>query len=263
MNGDALRIRNRPAPASPGRDGRIPRPRMPITRFGGGEASRVRQVVEAVGRCISFDAIELPEEFFPAHLPVAIVEAVFRFQPGREEQSSRVAKRYCRCFELEHTRRDKFALPAPDEQETVADLIGHYDERGVERMASEVLATSSRSSGTAAVGAQTVLHIASALRNIGVDVLQDVQDRPARALEVAVRSVPGTNETMARLLLTYAGDDDFVLGDDHVRRFVAEATGQRSVPTSLAVRLVCQAAYELIVSPRHLDYRIYRYRADR
>ena len=256
MSVDARLVRNGPARVSTGCRGRTHPPRVSISRSGWSEESTVRRVVEAVGRCISFDEIELPKEFFQAHLSVAIVEAVFRC--GSEEESSRVAKRYCRHFGLTYTRCGTFELPPVAEQETVANLIGHYDERGVEGMAREVLATSRRASGT-----EIVLHIARALRHIGVNVLQDVQDRPATALRDVVRSVPGASETMARLLLTYAGDDDFVLGDDHVRRFVAEATGQRSVPASPAASLVRQAAYELIVSPRHLDYRIYRYCAAR
>lgn len=238
-------------------------PRTSTTRAGEAEVSGVRQVIEAVGRCISFDAVDLPTEFFPAHLPVAIVEAVFRFQPGPEEQSSQVAMRYCRHFGLAYRRRNKFKLPSVNEQETVSDLIGRYDERGVEGMANEVFETRYGVSETAMCGAESVVRIAKALRHIGVDVLQDVQDRPAHELGEAVRSVPGTDASIARLLLTYVGDDDFVVADDHVRQFAAEATGHRTVSASWAARLVRQAAHELILSPRYLDYRIYRYRVER
>ena len=248
---------------SPWLEGGTDPPRTSAARGGEVEAWRVRQVVEAVGCCISLDAVDLPMEFFPAHLPVAIIEAVFRFQPGQEERSSRVAMRYCRHFGLAHRRRSKFELPAVNEQETVADLIGRYDERGVEGMANEVFETRCGVSGTAMCGAESVVRIAKALRRIGVGVLQDVQDRPAQELGEAVRSVPGTDAAIARLLLTYAGDDDFVVADDHVRRFVAEAIGHRTVSASWAARLVCQAAYEFIISPRYLDYRIYRYRVGR
>ena len=247
----------------PGPGGGTDSPWTSIPRAGEAEASGVRHVVEAVRRCISFDAVELPMEFFPAHLSVAIIEAVFRFQPGQEEQSSRIAMRYCRHFGLAHRRRDIFELPSVDEQETLADLIGRYDERGVEGMANEVFETLCGVSETAMRGAESVVRIAKALRHIGVDVLQDVQDRPAQELGDAVRSVPGTDASIARLLLTCAGDDDFVVADDHVRQFVAEATGRRTVSASRAARLVRQAAYELIVSPRHLDHRIYRYRVER
>ena len=238
-------------------------PRTSTTRSDEADVSGVRQVIEAVRRCISFDAVDLPVEFFPAHLPVAIVEVVFRFQPGPRERSSQVAMRYCRRFGLTYRRRSKFELPSVNEQETVADLIGRYDERGVEGMANEVFETRGGVSETAMCGAESVLRIAKALRHIGVDVLQDVQGRRARKFGEAVCSVPGTDASVARLLLTYAGDDDFVVADDHVRRFAAEATGRRTVSASRAAGLVRQAAHELILSPRFLDYRIYRYRVGR
>ena len=263
MSSDARRIVSLCPPASPWPRGETHSRQESITPADATKASRVRQIVEAVGRNISFDSTELPKEFFPAHLSIAIIEAVFRFQPGQEEQSSQIAKRYCRHFGLTHRRRNMFELPPVDEQETVANLIGHYDERGVKGMANEVFETSCRLPGTATCRAESVLHIAKALRHIGVDALQDVQNRPAQELEEALRSVPGMDGSMARLVLTYAGDDDFVVGDDHVRRFVAEATGQRTVSASCAAYLVSQAAYESVRSPRHLDYRIYCYGAGR
>ena len=57
----------------------------------------------------------------------------------------------------------------------------------------------------------------------------------------------------------YAGDDDFVRGDIHVRTFVAHAIGQRAVSADQAVRIVRQSAYEMILSPRYLDYQIWKY----
>ena len=251
------------ARASPWQRARTYAPRPSIAVADAVEVPGVRQVVEAVGRCITFDTAELPEEFFPAHLSVAVVESVFRFEPAHEAQSSQAARRYCRHFGLAHTRRNMFDLPSVDEQETLTELIGHYDELGAERMANEVFETSCHVSETAACKVGTVVHMANALRQVGVEVLQDVQDWPAHALDEALCSVPGTDRAMARLLLTYAGDDDFVVGDDYVRRFVSEATGYHGVSASWAAHLVCQAAYEFVLSPRHLDYRIYRYLAGR
>ena len=238
--------------------------RFPLNFMAGATAvgeSGVRQVVEAVGRCVSVDAVGLPEEFFPAHLSVAIVEAVFGSQRKPQAQSPQVAQRYSRHFGLTHRRRNIFELPPIEEQETVADLIAHYDELGVEGMANEVFEISHPPSGVTVSRADTVLHTARVLRSIGVDVLQDVQDRSVQVLEDALCGVPGADRSMARLLLTYAGDDDFVVGDSPVRRFVAAAIGHGTVSASWAAHLVRQAAYELVLSPRHLDYLLYRYGA--
>ena len=168
MNGEAPRVsRQRTLASLWPREETHP----PLTSISGARAvgvSGVRQVVEAVGRCISLDATELPEEFFPAHLSVAIVEAVFRIQLEPQAQSSQVAQRYCRRFGLTHRRRNMFELPPADEQETVADLIAHYDKWGVEGMVNEVFETSFPLPETTMCRADTVLHTAQALRNIGV-----------------------------------------------------------------------------------------------
>ena len=263
MKGEAPRVVLQRPFASPWPRSETQSPETSSKRTGVVQALEVRQLGEAVGHCISFDAAELPDEFFPAHLSVAIIEAVFRFQPESEEQSSQVAQRYCSRLGLARMRRSKFELPPVDEQETLADLIGHYDELGVVGMANEVFEASCRLPGTAMGRAETVVQIAQALRHVGVDVLQDVQHRSVQVLAAIQSSVPGSVGSMPRLLLTYAGDDDLVVADDHVRRFVAEATGHRTVSASWAAHLVRQTAYEHVLSPRHLDYRIYRYYARR
>ena len=47
----------------------------------------------------------------------------------------------------------------------------------------------------------------------------------------------------------YAGEEEFVRGDAHVRRFVASAIGRRQVPADRAEGLVRAAAHELIRLP--------------
>ena len=56
----------------------------------------VRQVVDAVCRSIPLDRSELADEFFPAHLPVALIDAVFRSRLRPGERPAPVAERYCR-----------------------------------------------------------------------------------------------------------------------------------------------------------------------
>ena len=57
----------------------------------------------------------------------------------------------------------------------------------------------------------------------------------------------------------YAGEEEFVQSDAHVRRFVASAIGRRQVSADRAEALVRAAAHELILSPRFLDFRIWDY----
>ena len=101
-----------------------------------------------------------------------------------------------------------------------------------------------------------LLRAARSLLSIGVGILQDVLCRPSEAVEATLR---GAGPHAARLLLMHTGDDDFVRGDAHVRRFVASAIGRRSVPAGRAEALVRAAAHELILAPRLLDYLIWQH----
>ena len=64
---------------------------------------------------------------------------------------------------------------------------------------------------------------------------------------------------IARKFLMCTGGDDYVRGDVHVRRFVAEAIGQASVSATQARSLVRRSAHELILSPRFLYLEIRRH----
>ena len=219
----------------------------------------VRQVVDAVCRSIPLDRSELADEFFPAHLPVALIDAVFRSRLRPGERPAPVAERYCRRFGITPRRADRWAPPPVDEQETLGDLIRHYDELGTDAIANRVFQSRRRFPGAKITRAEIVVHAAQALRDIEVDVLQDVPSRRPAEIDTALRPLPGIDRRTVRMLLMYTGVEDFVLGDAHVRRFVASAIGKRAVSAPEAEALVLAAAYELIVSPRLVDHEIWRY----
>ena len=219
----------------------------------------VRQLVDAVCRSIPLDSSQLTDEFFPAHLPVALIDAVFRSRLRHGEQPAPVAERYCRHFGILRRRTDRRSLPAVDEQETLGDLIRRYDELGVDEIARKVLQSRHRFPGVKITRAEIVLRAAQALRCIGVDVLQDMPVRRLAEVDDALRPLPGIGESTVRMFLMFTGSEDFVLGDGHLRRFVASAIGRRAVSATQAEDLVRQAAYELILSPRFLDCEIWRY----
>ena len=219
----------------------------------------MRQVVDALCRSIPLDSAELTDEFFPAHLSVALIDAVSRSRLRYAEQPAPIAERYCRHFGIARCRADRWEPPAVDEQETLGDLVQRYDDHGVDRIASEVFRCRRSFPGANVTRAEAVLGAARALRHVGVDVLQNVPVQRAADIGAALRSVPGFDQRATRMLLMYTGDEDFVLGDSHVRRFVASAIGQRAVSADQAEDLVRQGAYELILSPRLLDREIWRY----
>ena len=106
-----------------------------------------------------------------------------------------------------------------------------------------------------------MLRAARELRRVGIEVLQDVQARPYEQIEHTLGECPGLGEAATRMFLMYAGNDDFVRGDDYVRRFVAYALGRTKVSAARAEGLVRCCAYELALSPRYLDDQIWRRRS--
>ena len=222
-------------------------------------ASEIRGVVAAVTRTIPLEKLELPEEFFPAHLSVALIDAVFR-SPSRDwGHVEEIIDRYCRRFGIPRTRERKWKTPAAHKQESIRDLIGHFEELGVDRMKKEVFQVRRCLPGTRISKVEYILHAAKALRFIGVDVLQDLPSLPSEDIEEALQSSSDANDHIARKFVMCTGDDDYVRGDVHVRRFVAEAIGQASVSATRARSLVRRSAYELILSPRFLYLQIRRY----
>ena len=215
----------------------------------------IRQMADASRRSLPLSESTLPDEFFPAHLTVALVDAVLRPRPWRPEPAEATA-RYRRRFGLATRRPDLWKLPPPSEQETLEDLLRHFDELGMDAMTRELLGATGSSAAATTRNTKDLLRTAGSLRSIGVEVLQDVLCRPPEAVEATLR---GAGTYAARLLLMYTGDDDFVRGDTHVRRFVASAIGRRSVRADRAEALVRAAAHELILAPRFLDSLIWQH----
>ncbi len=219
----------------------------------------IRLVVDAVRASISLENIDLPGEFFPAHLSVALVDAVFR--PGHGERAVAIVERYCHRFGVARIRTRHTGPPPAAKQETLSDLIRHFDAFGMEVMMDEVFGTRRCSPGTGATEAESVLGAARALRDVGLEYLQNVSRRRPEEIEDTLWPVLGVGGCTVRRLLMHTGREDFVRGDFHVRGFVARALGRRSVSASQAENLVRKAAYELILSPRFLDREIWKYGA--
>lgn len=226
-----------------------------------GNELEVEQVMSMVRHSIPLENPELSDEFFPAHLSVALIDAVFRFRCEHEDGYVPAADRYCHRFRIARTRENRWILPSNEEQETLTDLVRRYDEFGLDGMIREVFRTDQPLPGTKHARAEHVLRAARRLGDIGIEVLQDVPKRSPVEIERVLSDTAGLCVSTVRMLLVYAGSDDFVRGDDHIRQFVANALGHEAVTAARAEELVRSCAYELILSPRFLDHRIWSLRS--
>lgn len=219
----------------------------------------VCQVVYTVRRLIDLENAELGVEFFPKHLSVALIDAVFTPRLRYEIHVVPLIQRYCRHFGLERTRLDRQRLPPIEEQETLKDLISHYQEYGLDRMQEEVFSASYCSPGTSITKAENVHRAAVELRNVGINTLQDAAGTHPEMIKCALRPLKGIGSATIHMFLMYVGNDDFVKGDVHVCRFVARALCREKVPPNEAEGLIREAARELCIAPRLLDNVIWKW----
>ena len=220
-------------------------------------ALQVEQVVRAVRRRIGDIYRPLPEEFRPAHLSVALIDTVFNPAIDYCKNVVPIVKRYCSRFGLVCTTMPGEWPPPLETQETLGDLISHYDALGADHLRVEVFRSSHRSPGTCVYKADNVLNCARALYAIGVNALQDVPTKCPEEIKRTLCATRGIGPSTAHMLLMYAGNDDCVKGDRHVCEFVCDALGVNNVSPRQAECLVAGAARKLGVAPRALDARIW------
>ncbi len=226
--------------------------------YGSGSAknSEVRQVVSAVRRSIDLHGAELSEEFFPAHLTVALIDAVFNRQL-RYDRVVPIVERYCHHFGLSRLRAKGSGLPPMDRQESLSDLIGRYEELGLDGM-QRVFQSRYCSPGTRVLKSENIKHTAVALRRAGIEILQDMQSSHPDQIKRVLGPLHGIGDGTVRMLLMYTGNDDLVQGSVRVMSFVSNVLGRR-VPAEEAEQLVTDAARELGVAPRLLDLKIWEF----
>ena len=219
----------------------------------------IRAVVGAVCKEMpSLCEMGLPVEFRPAHVTVALVDAVFNPRLRYNETVVPIVKQYCNHFEIERTVEPGYWPPPRESQQRLTALIDQY--RGPakkKKMRTRVFGKNFRSPGTMVYKSDNVLECAKALRSLDIDTIDDVQANTPKSVKKALTSVKGIGPATAHMFLMYCGRDDYVKGDVHVCRFVARALGVERVRPCDAEQVVAAAAGRLKVTPRALDAAIW------
>ena len=229
----------------------------------GTDSAEVTRVAHMVEVQIGFPYIQLGNEFFPEHLSVALIDAVFTPRLRYEEVVVPIVERYCKFSGIEKTRTNKDQLPPEHDQETLQDLVDHYSKYGVPYMADKVYKSRHCSPGTKILKAKNVRDVAFRLREIGVNVLQDMPHTSSEKIESTLKPIRGIGHATIRMFKMYSGSSDLVKGDVHICRFVAHALNTKKVSPKKAERLVENAASIIGLRPRQLDYVIWKFERDR
>ena len=226
----------------------------------------VRAVADKVNDCINLKTVTMGVEFYPAHLSVALIDAMFSVRSKYDSHVVPVVKRYCRHFRLDRERpkESSVEIPLRSQQETLEGLVGHYDDYGNDRMREEIFRSSSKSPGTEIHKSDNILKAAKELLKIGINDLQDAASREPHEIKCSLLPIRGIGLATAHMFLMYTGKEDFVKGDVHVCNFVAECLGfpPKKISPREAERIVRAAAGVLEVRPRFLDYAIWKFGSD-
>lgn len=222
-----------------------------------------RAVADKVNDCINLETVTIGVEFYPAHLSVALIDAMFSVRSKYDSHVVPVVKRYCRHFSLDRERpkESSVGIPPRSQQETLEGLIGHYDNYGNDCMREEIFRSSSKSPGTEIHKSDNILRAAKALLKIGINDLQDAASREPYEIKCSLLPIRGVGLATVHMFLMYTGREDFVKGDVHVCYFVAECLGlpPKKISPREAERIVRAAAGVLEVQPRFLDYAIWKF----
>ena len=194
------------------------------------------QVIDAVRRMVPVSTFELPDEFYPAHLSTALIDAVLR--PRLGDGTVRVLERYCERFGIARTRRDQGVLPAVNAQETLSTLVVHYESLGLRTMVREVYRGAGRRYDGTLGDAKRVLQAANSLTRTGVERLQDATLDRFDEVENVLQIRCEWEVSSVRRFLTCIAGAEYVRGDLPVRRFTARALGVEMVSSTRAIRLV-------------------------
>ena len=221
--------------------------------------SSVELIVRHVSSVIDIEEAELGEEFFPAHLSVALINAILTPRLRYYQHVIPIVERYCARFNLQRTRSNRTKIPPVSEQETLSDLISHYESLGTNGFQDEIFRSRYLSPGTNVLKSETIRRAAIELRDIKIETLQDIQSRKESEIKWTLRPVPGIGDRTIHLFLMYIGRDEYVKGDVHVIRFVENTLNERPIGAEEAERLVQGAASKLGIAARLLDYEIWKY----
>ena len=218
---------------------------------------KVDAVVCAVCKMIPSINEGLPEEFRPAHVTVALVDAVFNPRLRYIETVVPIVEGYCRYFKLKRTVSPECWPPPRESQQKLKTLLDQYRGPGKKKMRTCVFGKNFRSPGTMVYKSDNVLECAKALHDLCIDTIDDVRAKTPKSVKKALTGVKGIGPATAHMFLMYCGRDDYVKGDVHVCQFVAEALDDEKVRPCDAEELVAAAACRLNVTPRALDAAIW------
>lgn len=212
--------------------------------------------------------IVLPDEYYYAHLPLCVVDAVFSIGAVYTSTQNTV-KNFCQFVGIEPLNRQRENLdhlPLTKEQFSIADLLYMYENMTYEQMVDTVFQNRQRtSSRNGILKAEAVRHFSQVLHDAGILYFQDLSGyMHDEYLKNTIKQIPGQRSGVSlSYFFMLAGNEDLIKPDRMVIRFIESVIGRAVgiIEAQILLNEVCQ--YLRFDFPdltlRKLDYAIWDY----
>ena len=157
------------------------------------EGSEVWQVVREVRRVVDLDDAELGDEFFrlicPSHLSTPSSPLA-----SLQRTSGTDHRKVLPSLQTLPSQSGSAKPPPVDEQETLTNLIDHYEELGPSGMQEQIVKSRYCSPGTRILKSENVRRAAVELRRIEIETIQDVVSKRPDEIKCMLRSLYGIGD---------------------------------------------------------------------
>jgi hypothetical protein len=225
----------------------------------------VGNVIQFIRQNISLGGKPLGDEYYYAHFPLCVIDAVFSLGIKYPMVQSLV-RNYCAHQRLRPFRPRTGALPPTGEQHTISAALAVASSLTVEAYAEQVFKNRCRTSPTGGIlKADAVQQVFQILQRHGIEHLQDAHKLyEIPQVEQKFREVRGQGSGKSwRYLLMLAGDESLIKPDRMIQRFLLTATGK--TPDMREAQQILEAASAVLkaehpgLTPRLLDYKIWEW----
>lgn len=229
----------------------------------------IQLIIENIRQKVNL-SINLPDEYYYAHLPCCIIDAVFSI--GVRYSSTRnVVIRYCEYLEIDRIRNNRNSeYPLREYQNSVDDLLNLYHTKGVDYITQKVFQNKQRtSSNNGILKTEAVKHFASVLKTYNINHFQDLDiiENNLRFSE-DIKKIKGQSSGISlKYFLMLSGNENLVKPDRMLKRFIAMSIKKNEIEISdddvqFAVQQIIEReVFSGVRSIRHLDYLIWNFQS--
>lgn len=231
--------------------------------------SEIHKIIKHIEKNVNLN-LPLPEEYYYAHLPCCVIDAVFSIG-ARYSSTRNVTIRYCNHLELKRIRNNRNQeYPERKNQNSVSELLKLFKNNSIDYITQYIFQNRQKtSSQNGILKSKAVQLFAQALIESRVDYFQDlhlIQNNIEFSRKI--KDIPGQRSGISlKYFLMLSGNESLVKPDRMLRRFLADALNKKentisdsSIQATVS-KIFEKKIFDNVESIRHLDYLIWNYQS--